>query len=90
MTQVLEKLLHVEYHEQVQMIISELLLSAFKYGNAENEDLPIKLKVIDYADRMIIEVTDLGILPKPRGLQSQFESNRYNHGNSVIVEIEVK
>lgn len=89
-SQVLDKLLHVQYREQVQSIIHELLLSAFKYGNAENEDLPIRLTVLDYMDRIIIEVTDLGILPKQVDLLSSEATNRYSHGNSVIVEIEVK
>jgi len=89
-SQVLDKLLHVQYREQVQSLIHELLLSAFKYGNAENEDLPIRLTVLDYMDRIIIEVTDLGILPKQVDVQSSEATNRYSHGNSVIVEIEVK
>lgn len=80
----------LDFHSHAKSIIHELLLSAFKYGNAENEDLPIRLTVLDYMDRIIIEVTDLGILPKQVDLQSSEATNRYSHGNSVIVEIEVK
>lgn len=49
---------------QIQLILMELITNAFKYGNDSNEELPIKVIVIEYEDRLIIEVIDFGVKNK--------------------------
>ena len=60
---------------QVQLILMELITNAFKYGNGGNEELPIKVIVIEYKDRLIIEVIDFGVKSKQFVFKSHIEDD---------------
>ena len=60
---------------QIQLILMELITNAFKYGNDGNEELPIKVTVIDYKDRLIIEVKDFGVRDKHFVIKTHIEDH---------------
>lgn len=56
----------VERHFEIRLILSELLVNAYRYGNLKDPDLPITVTILNTAQGLLLEVLDMGYKAKKK------------------------
>lgn len=62
--QMLEHVNIPEVEFNIKLILMELLVNAYKHGNDNNDELPIRVRTITGRNILAVEVTDMGLREK--------------------------
>lgn len=71
----------------IRLILSELLMNAYKHGNCVNQDLPIKVIVGSNDDELVLEVMDMNIRTDEITIKTDITSENLleEHGRGLFL-----